>query len=99
MKTSTFTFPKHYQEASEGVLKLLEQKTVDVPDLFYLRYSQEKTTYPVQALETFAKQVSQYIKGFWCDIFVEGLERHFCEDPNIHKVRQVAAELFDVQLP
>ena len=30
---------------------------------------------------------------------MEGLERHFCEDPNIHKVRQVAGEFFDVQIP
>ncbi len=71
---------------------------MDVPDLFYLRYQQGQPN-PQSALEVFSRDVSQYIKGFWCDILIEGLERHLCDDKNLDKVKQVAAELFDVMLP
>ena len=72
---------------------------MDVPDLFHLRYQQGQQSTAQSALEVFARDVSKYIKGFWCDILIEGLERHLCEDKNLDKVKQVAAELFDVVLP
>jgi hypothetical protein len=102
MKTTTFVQPSHYKEAAEGLkseLSLLSAETVDVPDLFYVSYMQEKAKSDPKALENFADNVSKYIKGFWCDIMQEGLHRRLCEDKSKANIGKAASDLFDELLP
>ena len=43
--------------------------------------------------------MSRYIKGFWCEILEEGLERRLCEDQSAKNIKKAVLELFDEILP
>ena len=77
---------------------MLSSQVEDVPDLFYEVYQVQKME--EGALKRFAHTVARYIKGFWCDILEEGLERRlFGEFDAARTVKKVSAELFDEVLP
>ena len=77
---------------------MLSSQVEDVPDLFNQVYQQQKEQ--EGALKRFAYNVARYIKGFWCDILEEGLERRlYGEFDALRTVKKVSAELFDDVLP
>ena len=52
-----------------------------------------------EAVDRFCINVSKYIKGFWCDIFEEGLQRRLSESKEQAYIKKVSADLFDEVLP
>lgn len=71
---------------------------MDVPDLFYKIYNTQKGE--DGALERFGASVAKYIKGFWCDILEEGLQRRLHGDLLANeKIKKAATDLFEDSLP
>ena len=101
MKTTAFAFPSHYHQACEAVqdkIELLESSVEEVPDIFHRIYQSQKGQ--EGALQSFGDNVAKYIKGFWCDILEEGLERRLSGEAHAsEKIKKISADLFEEMIP